>query len=1144
MAANAGRAMLARAGSMRAALNAIGLVLVMLAHARAAEPTPTSSSAGSEFFEKRIRPLLAEHCYQCHGKEKQESGLVLASYAALRKGGDRGTLYVAGDPDQSLLIQAVQYASDDLKMPPKGKLKNEQIADLVAWVNMGAPGPQQDEAPSVVVGAPANEFNLAERRRHWAYQQVVSHPPPAVNVPEWSNSPIDRFILSRLESAGLSPSAPAERRSLLRRAAFSLTGLPPTPAEVAAFLADERPDAYERQIDRLLASPRFGERFGRHWLDIVRYSETLGFEFDYDLHNAWRYRDYVIRAFNADLPYDQFIVEHLAGDVVQHPRRNPADGTNDSITATGFFWMHEGKQTPVDIRQEQADRIDNQIDVLGKALLGQTVACARCHDHKFDAITTRDYYALAGYLKSSRYQQAFLDPPERLTDKIEKIALLRAKIDAAARAELASGWLRDAKDAGQYLLAARQVMSTEKDKTNAAEVAKDKGLDAARLEQWSKALQHDSTKSADHPLFAWTQRAAEKVEPPAPAAGASVTFHDFSRQALDGWFVTGDAFRTGPAPAGQIVVGNQTERPVVRITTGAVDSGATALRLQGELRSPSFTLDKRYVHFRLAGDKARVNLVIDGYTLIMNPMYGKLTTAPNSSVLTWRTMPVDRWLGHRAFIEVSDSTIPMHGLNPPASTARVPDGTDGYIVLDRIVFSDDPNPPREMNGLSAAAVARAGDNVESLAAAYQSLIVEQIKRWQAGELAGAPDGADGIALLNWLLENGLLDGPVQSSEAADSLSALLARHRDLEASLPLPQRAPALADGSGEDEFVFLRGNYRALGERASRGPPEVLVKFEPLAESSGSGRLELAHRLADPANPLLGRVLVNRLWQHLFGEGLVRTPDDFGRMGQPPTHPELLDHLAAELVRGEWSVKRMIRHLVVTNTYRMSSAERGVRNAEQNFPNSALRAPHSALIDPRAVDPDNRLLHRMPIRRLEAEAIRDSILAVSGRLNLEVHGPSVLPHVTPHMEGRGKPNSGPLDGDGRRSIYINARRNFLTPLLLAFDYPVTFTSIGRRGASALPSQALTMMNDPFVVQGAERWAERMRVEAGSGIEERIAWLYQTAFARRPTADELAAAIDFLQGQSLRRGASSEDAQVWADLCHVLINVKEFIFID
>ena len=414
-----------------------------------------------------------------------------------------------------------------------------------------------------------------------------------------------------------------------------------------------------------------------------------------------------------------------------------------------------------------------------------------------------------------------------------------------------------------------------------------------------------------------------------------------------------------------------------------------------------------------------------------------------------------------------------------------------------------------------------------------------MQRFRAGKLDAAHEAE--IGLVNWLLENGLLDAtPREAGQAEPTCVDSLKRYEQLAASLASPQRAPALADGTGEDEFVFLRGNYRTPGERAVRGPPEVLhVSTHAAAEGAsatanerriaGSGRLELALRLVDPSNPLLTRAIVNRLWQHHFGEGIVRTPDDFGRMGQPPTHPELLDHLAAELVRGDWSLKAMHRRMV-----HRPSAYRQASNPQSEIRQSAIgrsRKPPSCTA--------------CPIRRLEAEAIRDSILALSGRLSGTMHGPSVLPHLTPHMEGRGKPNSGPLDGDGRRSIYINARRNFLTPLLLAFDYPVTFTPIGRRGNSAIPAQALTLMNDPFVVQEAARWAERVLAEAG--LRHRAA--DRCALSRRlcPPADgrrnrqrdRLSAAAE-----RCATAAAPSDPRVWADLCHVLINVKEFIFVE
>jgi hypothetical protein len=1091
--------------------------MLALAGAANAQGSPASRE-GVEFFERRVRPLLAEHCYRCHGGEKHENDLFLNSSRGITKGGDRGTPVVAGKPDESWLIRAVRYTDDDLKMPPRGKLSGEQIADLVQWVKLGAPLPPDPETTPAAI-QPSSTFDLAQRRQHWSYQPVRAAVPPSVKGGAWCRSPVDAFLRHKVAAAGLAPAAAADRRTLIRRLTFDLTGLPPLPADVAAFLADESPDAHERLVDRLLATPAYGERWARHWLDVVRYSETLGFEFDYDLYNAWRYRDYVIRAMNSDLPYDQFVIEHLAGDLVREPRRT-IDGCNESILATGFFWMLEGKQTPVDIRQEQMDRIDNQIDTLGKAFLGQTIACARCHDHKFDAISTRDYYALAGYLRSSRYQQAFLDPPERFARQLDELAALREQISRRAPAVLGPAWQAQLQRAGEYLAAARRAAAgmegaTESDRQDAIRAAaREAGLEATRLARWVQAL-------GQTPRVAAAGAAHESAE----------LFEDFRDSTFVDWFATGEAFGAGPPRPSEIVVGQSSERPIARLATGGADSGAIALRLQGELRSRTFTIDKPFLHVRLSGKNARVNLVIDGNTLIMDPMYGKLTATPGGTLAEWKTMPVDRWVGRRAYLELSDSTIPMHRLNPPPSTARVPEGKgDGYLAVEAIWLSETSQPPGQPFDVDNRAIEQAAE------------------RWASGK-AEASD----LAVLNWLLESGVLDGVVGNAELAD----LLARYRGLAASLPLPERAPALADGTGEDEFVFLRGNHRTPGEPARRGPPEVLCGIghgshpshgthgtngtnateatrtggagnatEGVPYSAGSGRLELARSLADPANPLLARVIVNRTWQHHFGSGIVRTPDDFGRMGEVPSHPELLDYLATELVQHGWSLKALHRKLVTSTAYRMSSN------------------PQSPIPNPQSLDPDNRLLSHMPIRRLEAEAIRDTILAVSGRLNAEQHGPSVLPFVTQYMEGRGRPNSGPLDAGGRRSIYVNARRNFLTPLLLAFDYPVTFTPIGRRGTSAIPAQALTLMNDPFVVQQSGQWAQRVLAEAGNSDDQRLEFLFDSAFARPPTDAERASSREFLQQQAARRGATSSDVAVWTDLCHVLINVKEFIFID
>ncbi len=1114
----------------------VGLVVVVAGLVPVAAGAPAlaaaDEAAGIDFFEKRVRPVLVEHCLSCHGPAKQRSGLRLDRPGDILKGGDRGPAVVGHSPKDSPLVQAIRYDDADLSMPPKGKLPERAVADLNAWVEMGAPMPRAaDPAPAVAVA----EFDLARRRQHWAYQPIRAVEPPALADPWAAHSPIDRFLLASLRKAGLKPAPAADRRTLIRRVTFDLIGLPPTPDEVEAFVADRSPDAFAKVVDRLLASPHYGERWARHWLDLVRYTETLGFEFDFDLYNAWRYRDYVIRAFNADLPYDQFLVEHIAGDLLDHPRvvaERDAPAWNESILGTAFYTMGEGRQTPLDIRQEQVDRIDNQIDVLGKTFLGQTIACARCHDHKFDAISTRDYYALAGYFKSSRFQQGFLDPPDRSAQTARQTTELRGQLRTAAVAQLGPAWRAQAGDVSRYLLAARRALMTGA--TCSESIAREAGLDGGRLERWVDALK-DSAAGMDQPFHAWAALAAadtaaapvfqqrgtallRSLRAQPDRTGSGELFDDFRRPAFDGWTATGDAFGPGPARRGDLLPGSDPDGGWrFRLAEVGAVSALVSPRLQGELRSRSFTIGRRYVHVRLSGRRARLNLVIDGYTLIMNPIYGGLKIEPKSERPAWYTMDVGLWKGHRAFLELTDSTIPPYGLNPPAWTGKVPEtAPDATLGLHEVRFSDEATPPATAASPSdqqALIRGRAG-GPEALATTYQQLLLAEIDRWGSS--------ADGdIELLSFLLDRRLLDSG--GVEGQGSLAALLARVRAIEAAGAHPARAPVVADGSGEDEQLLLRGNPETPGPPVPRGPPQVMAAGFQLPDtgSVGSGRLAFARHLVRGDNPLVARVMVNRIWQHHFGAGIVRTPDDFGRMGQPPSHPELLDWLASQFMAAGWSIKKMHRLMLLTSAYQMQS-----------------QAPAAAA----RVDPDNRLLHHMPVQRLDAEQIRDAMLAVSGRLDRTMYGPSVLPFVTEHMEGRGRPESGPLDGGGRRSIYISARRNFPVPMLVAFDLPSPASTLGRRGTSTVPAQALTLMNDPFVVQQARRWAEGV-LQAGGDPGQRIERLWRQAFSRPPLPLELRQAQAFLARQGGQYRGGGDDVRAWADLCHVLFNLKEFIFL-
>ncbi len=414
---------------------------------------------GAEFFEKKIRPILVEQCYECHSAmaRKVRGGLRLDSRAGLLQGGDRGAVLTPGDPEKSLLIEAVGYKNTDIQMPKKGKLSDPVVADLTTWVKMGAPWGKDDGPVAVAPAKPA--FDLQQRKRdHWAWKPIHATEPPAVKNAAWARDAVDRFLLAKLEEKNLSPAPPADKRILLRRLYFDLIGLPPTPEQVEAFVKDESPDAYEKVVDRLLASPQFGERWARHWLDLVRYGESRGHEFDYTIPDAYQYRDYVIRALNADVPYDQFVTEHVAGDLLDRPRLNPADGSDESVLGTGFWFLGEEVHSPVDVSQDQADRFDNRIDVFGKTFLGLTVACARCHDHKFDAIAAKDYYSLFGLLESSNYRLARFDSLDRNRQVGRELADARTRARPVIERALANAARPSVARMADYLLAAREVI--------------------------------------------------------------------------------------------------------------------------------------------------------------------------------------------------------------------------------------------------------------------------------------------------------------------------------------------------------------------------------------------------------------------------------------------------------------------------------------------------------------------------------------------------------------------------------------------------------------------------------------------------------------------------------------------------------------
>ncbi len=1024
-----------------------------------------------EFFEKRIRPLLVTHCYECHsaGAKKLQAGLRLDFRQALITGGDSGAVIVPGDADHSLLIQSVRYES--YEMPPAGKLSDEEIGWLAEWVKQGAAWP--DEPPPESAAAAGSFDQQARKQAHWVWQPLRAGRavPDAVVARDGAGThdaagspgmlaepldPIDHFIAERLSRVGLSPAPPVDRRGLIRRLHFDLVGLPPAPDVVERFVSDTSPDAIERVVDSLLLSPHFGERWGRHWLDLVRYSESRGHEFDHDSVNAHQYRDYVIRGFNADVPYDRWVAEHLAGDLLPDPRIHPTSGANESILGTGFWFLGEWVHSPVDTRKDESDRFDNMIDVMSKTFLGLTVACARCHDHKFDAITTADYYALSGFLQSSDFGQVRFEALPADRRAAEKLA----EIDPRYRRELAE------------LLSANLPGVT---------------APRASLEAWL-AGERPLADPSDQEL---------SVRQSLPEDG-SVTLVDYAAQATGEFMQNGFLYGPAPVRAGQVLLNVPSADPAgakVQLATasaamtdpfwhgirsisqgGAQHRGRLGgLAMAGRtLRSPTVRIDNGSIACRVRG-RGHVIACVDSHRLVLGPLHNETVQAvPASETWQWVRLNLSRYVGgelHFEFVPDEDATLDV------AIIAQGP--SDGWLA--------------------------AFEQREAEIAAEVSAVQQRIEDFLRGDSEVA-DRARAL-IRDWALARRSLRGEVRD----------------------VSRVAMGMVDGSGVDDRILIRGNASTPGKTVPRRFLSALDGEAPLDVAHGSGRLELAARINDPRNPLAHRVIVNRVWHHLMGRGLVPTVDDFGVLGQPPTHPELLDHLAQQFLADGRSIKRLIRRIVLSRTYQMSS-----------------HADPAAL----AADPKNEFWHHREPRRLDGESIRDGLLAVSGRLDATMEGEPVPIHLTNFMDGRGRPGqSGPLDGAGRRSLYVSVRRNFLSPFMLAFDTPVPFSTMGRRNVSNVPAQALILMNDPFVIEQAGLWAKRTlsEVQPGESVADpveltsaRIDRMYRVAFARGPSEAELTAAIAFLQPGS---DSASDEATRWTDFAHALINTKEFIFL-
>ncbi len=1139
-----------------------------------------AEDADLEFFEKKIRPVLVTHCYECHSADAKKLGgeLLLDSRDGVKKGGETGSALDGSNPDKSLLIKAIRYTDDALKMPPKGKLPDSVIADLETWVRNGAPDPR-DQPVTRKVTASWKEF-MQERSDWWSLRPVARPEVPRTDAATPASAPVDRFIFAKLAETGLAPAGPTDPRTFIRRLSLVLTGLPPTIEQVDRFVAEcgtgvstnaTNPlpaEAVERLVDSLLQSPQFGEQWARHWMDCVRFSETHGNEWNYEVHHAWRYRDYLIRAFNDDVPYDQFIREHLAGDLLPQPRWNEKEQFNESVIGTGFYRFGEVNHDDcISLRSLGYDLADNQIDTLTKAFQATTVACARCHNHKLDPISSEDYYGLLAVLRSSRNVSHCIDAPSVNADKKQRLRELKVLL----RHELASLWELEYSHLADYMFAA-SAMRTKRPVSEELT----KKLDPQRLEKWVATLAAEK-QTFDEPFEIWRRLVAVETPPVADApvdpakprptfeevwkslteqfakesqerndfnSKQFVTYADFRENEVPGWSVGGQAMTEPVSRNGDFIVQTEGDNVLQSILPAGRYTHALSSKLNGTLRSPVLPVGKKYISFQVLGQRSSAVRLVSNNCQLNYANYRALT----SPELTWVTFsPPDDRESLRTYAELMTmfdnpkfpdqlSALGGDGGNYKLPWDKAAENPRSYFGVTRVVLHDSPETPKP--GVSHLNTLFEGDltldkNPQNEGGPLLAITHRYAERMLAAICAFRENKAteDDVRWLDAMLRRELIGNKVSQIPAGSDPQSrrgesLVQEYRKIEAELSLPRVAVGFGDGGpGITQPVFLRGDCTRPGEVVPRRYLEVLSKSAEPFTSPGSGRLELADRIASPNNPLTARVMVNRIWHHLFGTGLVRTVDDFGHVGEVPSHPDLLDYLASDFVEQGWSVKQLIRSLVLTRTFQMS-----------NHPSA----------ESRDVDPQNRLLQHYPARRMEAESVRDTILAASGALNRTLYGPSIQPFREKEYADR-RLFPGPLDGNGRRSIYIKNNLMEGPKFLGTFNFPGGKVVQGRRDVTNVPAQALALLNDPFVLQQAGVWSQNVLKQTGDSIPTRVEAMFRSSLGRSPDAEELSrfeqAVRQLADLYQVPADNVMSNAEIWKDIAHSFFNLNEMIYI-
>ena len=967
---------------------------------------PTFSDEQIAFFGSKVRPILDANCVKCHGgigsngKPKVRSGFQIISRKGIVLGGEHGPAFNAEKPDESLLLEMLSYKDEHHEMPPSGKLAPDQLEVLKEWVGMGLPWTTEDIDQLVEVNddVPITTEVNETTRNFWSHKKVVRPEIPEVSNSAWQEHPIDAFLFAHLEKNDLKPNGPASRQALVRRAYFNLTGLPPTPEQVSAFVEDGSPDAWPKLIDSLLDSPHYGEHWARHWLDLMRYAESNGFERDSTKNHIWRYRDYVIQAFNNDVPYDQFIREQLAGDELD-------EVTAQSMIATGYHRLMQWDDEPADRPQHVYDVLDDNVRTTAEAFLGMTMGCARCHDHKIDPVKQKDYYSFVAFFNNlTQMDKGRVIQPIPMREKEEVVAERKRRRDEEIR---------------------------------------------RAEEQWESALD-----------------AARKQ------------------------FVTvdpslADALASGVAKSRTLITDAREKPHEWRYTTEAPADDWFAVGFR-----PPADWKKGLAGFGTAVPNAKPNTRWDGGEIWMQTSF-LLEKVPGSLRMS--------------IYHDEDTEVYLNG--------QEIQGFKGYIKNYKQVDL----------GKEALAALQTGRNVVSV----------HCKSTGGGAFIDLGlSEASGRALLLSMIES-------QKDKLPDELKRRLERSRGrLEHLRKTPLQQEVLAMVAQErgltppEMFIHIRGSVHAPGDKVQPafpvilgGGPDVEIPKPKEGAKTVGRRKVLADWIASPENPRTSRVMVNRLWQHHFGRGIVATPSEFGFLGDPPTHPELLEWLAAEFVARGWKIKDMQRLIMTSLAYQMASTG-NEKSLEE--------------------DPANQHFWRFPMRRLTAEEIRDSMIAVTGNLNTDLGGKSFYPVLDQVVLDTSSTKSGkwgnsPPDQRDRRSIYIHIKRSLKPPELESFDFADTDAPCAMRFVTTVPTQSLAMLNGRFVNEQAERLASRLREEE-SEPRAQVERALELALSRRAKEEEISQGLKLIDALMSEHGLKPD--QALNRFCLVALNLNEFVYLD